>query len=544
MHAMKNLKIKNCLFVLIGALLMFSSCGPNPEEIANETCDCFESIIGDNLFSTADFKYHKDSCLNLIKAKYDTENDEKLRNELKLYDRQINSAVIKVENAYNAQAEMVATTIVNFCDETPTDWWISDNRIFKDSLNNKISDLYKAKITHPVIKNAFSSDIAASAINNLQERQLSDIIDTILRQYQAYENNNYYIDKVAVEWFTDSINDFVLSQYKVDKVELLDKALNSAQVRNSHKELLIKYNRQPISVLHIPYSLREWNKEPSSYKGTKMFLGERVIGYFYLKPDFKVDGRLIKGFAIDYKNNKPEIITYYMENTGLNNSYTDYKNFDKYKMSDWGKLYYSSYGEFEHSIFHVKCYSDEFDMGTLRQNIDKLVIVVGTVSDYDKGWLRGEPGYSTITLTDVEIVGFYDDFEITKNNKIATHDTINSFISREYFNYLKKNFDMNKNTTDTEEVKNTEEVKSKAGKKNCMKFLEDYEKFMVEYMAFIKKYIKNPTDTSLITDYTKMLQKASEWTEFDEECANDPAFIGKYTEIQMKIANAASEMYK
>jgi len=77
---------------------------------------------------------------------------------------------------------------------------------------------------------------------------------------------------------------------------------------------------------------------------------------------------------------------------------------------------------------------------------------------------------------------------------------------------------------------------------NCDEFLEGYEKFVNEYIAVIKKYKANPTDTSILADYTKMLTNATKWSNFDEECANDPAFIGKFTEIQMKIALAASEM--
>ncbi|MBG0780794.1 MAG: toxin-antitoxin system YwqK family antitoxin [Bacteroidales bacterium] len=74
----------------------------------------------------------------------------------------------------------------------------------------------------------------------------------------------------------------------------------------------------------------------------------------------------------------------------------------------------------------------------------------------------------------------------------------------------------------------------------CDEFLKGYEKFMNEYISIMKKYNANTNDASILTDYTKMLQEALKWKEFDEECANDPKFVGKYTEIQMKIAQAAS----
>jgi hypothetical protein len=35
---------------------------------------------------------------------------------------------------------------------------------------------------------------------------------------------------------------------------------------------------------------------------------------------------------------------------------------------------------------------------------------------------------------------------------------------------------------------------------------------------------------------------AQKWEQYNAECADNPQFIGKYTEIQMKISKAAAEL--
>lgn len=77
---------------------------------------------------------------------------------------------------------------------------------------------------------------------------------------------------------------------------------------------------------------------------------------------------------------------------------------------------------------------------------------------------------------------------------------------------------------------------------DCDKFLKGYEKFMLEYIDVLKKYQKNPSDPSIISDYTSMLSKANDWAEKTADCANDSKYAAKLLEIQTKIANAISDM--
>ena len=77
---------------------------------------------------------------------------------------------------------------------------------------------------------------------------------------------------------------------------------------------------------------------------------------------------------------------------------------------------------------------------------------------------------------------------------------------------------------------------------DCDEFLKGYEKFMVKYIALLKKYKDNPTDVSILTDYTSMASEALDWETKTADCSADPQFVAKFSEIQMKIANAAADL--
>lgn len=84
------------------------------------------------------------------------------------------------------------------------------------------------------------------------------------------------------------------------------------------------------------------------------------------------------------------------------------------------------------------------------------------------------------------------------------------------------------------------EVSSSSG--DCDEFLDGYEKFMDDYIAILKKYKNDPTDASILSEYTSIMSEATEWSTKTADCAADEKFAAKFTAIQMKIANAASGM--
>ena len=79
-------------------------------------------------------------------------------------------------------------------------------------------------------------------------------------------------------------------------------------------------------------------------------------------------------------------------------------------------------------------------------------------------------------------------------------------------------------------------------------FLKDYEKFMDEYIAVLKKYMKNPLDMSVLSDYTTMMTELSEWDEKYDDMSDDldnPAelaeFLQEWTRIYTKMITAMYE---
>ena len=69
--------------------------------------------------------------------------------------------------------------------------------------------------------------------------------------------------------------------------------------------------------------------------------------------------------------------------------------------------------------------------------------------------------------------------------------------------------------------------------------MDSYEKFMDEYIAFMKKYQKNPTDVQLIQSYSKYMEKYADVVEkfeaWDDEDLND-AELAYYIQVQNRVA--------
>lgn len=77
----------------------------------------------------------------------------------------------------------------------------------------------------------------------------------------------------------------------------------------------------------------------------------------------------------------------------------------------------------------------------------------------------------------------------------------------------------------------------------CQEFLNGYEKYVNDYLKAIEKYKSNPTDMTVLTDFNRMTAEASSWTSKTPDCSDYPEFMVKFSEIQMKLTNAASKMY-
>lgn len=78
---------------------------------------------------------------------------------------------------------------------------------------------------------------------------------------------------------------------------------------------------------------------------------------------------------------------------------------------------------------------------------------------------------------------------------------------------------------------------------DCDTFLKNYDKFVDKYISVLKKYKENPTDMTIITEYSELAAEAAKWSgETPPECS-EPEHVKKLAEIAAKLAKAAATMY-
>ena len=72
---------------------------------------------------------------------------------------------------------------------------------------------------------------------------------------------------------------------------------------------------------------------------------------------------------------------------------------------------------------------------------------------------------------------------------------------------------------------------------NWTEFLKEYESWVDDYVAFMKKYKDNPTDPDLLQDYSAMVTKLSEWSEKADKIQNDlsPDDLSEYLKTLSRI---------
>ena len=80
-------------------------------------------------------------------------------------------------------------------------------------------------------------------------------------------------------------------------------------------------------------------------------------------------------------------------------------------------------------------------------------------------------------------------------------------------------------------------------------FLKEYEEWVDEYIEITKKYKDNPSDMSILSDYTDMMTEMAEWTSKTEKMEKElenasPAELAEYSAILAKIvAKLAEDKY-
>lgn len=186
--------------------------------------------------------------------------------------------------------------------------------------------------------------------------------------------------------------------------------------------------------------------------------------------------------------------------------------------------------------------------------------------------LKGKLNYDSSSSLSIYIVDVdkneYKDYVSACKNKgfnVDIHNSSNSFSAKNeegYSLYLYYSDNDNeysislrepeKETTNesTETNEDNTEINPDITKSNELRTdfknaMDSYELFMNEYVEFMKKYSANPTDTTLLKQYSSYLEKYSNFVEdfnkWDEDEMND-AELKYYLEVQSKVAKKLLEV--
>lgn len=77
-------------------------------------------------------------------------------------------------------------------------------------------------------------------------------------------------------------------------------------------------------------------------------------------------------------------------------------------------------------------------------------------------------------------------------------------------------------------------------------FLKDYEAWVDSYVEATKKYQENPSDITLLSEYTKLLGQVAEWAEkadtYKEELEAAPEMLAEYLKTMERILEKLSSV--
>ena len=100
-------------------------------------------------------------------------------------------------------------------------------------------------------------------------------------------------------------------------------------------------------------------------------------------------------------------------------------------------------------------------------------------------------------------------------------------------------------TTPKEENNGNSTDNSTEIRKEFKEAMDSYESYMNEYVEFMKKYYANPSDTSLLRDYTKMLEKYNKLTKDFENWKDNnlnTAEASYYLDVQTRVTKKLLEI--
>ena len=82
--------------------------------------------------------------------------------------------------------------------------------------------------------------------------------------------------------------------------------------------------------------------------------------------------------------------------------------------------------------------------------------------------------------------------------------------------------------------------------KNCDEFIDQYEKWMDDYVVLIDKFMKNPTDADLMNEYMKVAEESMNWmNQWNSKlalCASEEKYEKRFDEITERAEKKLKEM--
>lgn len=109
----------------------------------------------------------------------------------------------------------------------------------------------------------------------------------------------------------------------------------------------------------------------------------------------------------------------------------------------------------------------------------------------------------------------------------------------------------NKSKTDTdknatEQMEDSQESNKIVKAKDCDEFIDQYEEWMNNYIDMIDKYMKNPTDPTLLNDYMRLSQEGMNWmNQWNSKlyyCASQDKYQERFDEISEKAEKKLKEL--
>ena len=159
--------------------------------------------------------------------------------------------------------------------------------------------------------------------------------------------------------------------------------------------------------------------------------------------------------------------------------------------------------------------------------------------DYHVGFgieLLGESGPITvIPATSDGMSGPYDSKDITGLINLKKGETGYIRWSVDKLDGL-KSFQLS-SALQKEDHSSSESLGDNSG--DCEQFCSDYEAFADEYVSLMKKYKANPSDATILSEYSEMVSKAAEMQESSIDCSADTKVAARISKAIARIAKAA-----